>query len=250
MKLGIMGAVPEEIDLIRELMTDIQVAELGGRNYYQGKIHGVEVVLVFSRWGKVAAATTASMLIAHFNIDKLVFTGVAGATSLGLNIGDIVISSELYQHDLDDRPFFAKHEVPLTGVTLFSADKSLVKKAEVSAQKLLENIDSYLSSSVLAEFAITNPKCLLGTIASGDLFVSSDEQTATILSERPDTLAVEMEGAAVAQVCYDYAIPYVVVRTISDRADHAAPINFPKFTAEVARFYSKQIIDHLLLQLV
>ena len=111
MKFGIMGAMPEEVDTIRQRMRAVTEVHSGKRSYYQGKIADHDVVLVFSKCGKVAAAATATSLIEKFAIDQLIFTGVAGAVSSDLNIGDIVISTQLYQHDMDASPLFEKYEV-------------------------------------------------------------------------------------------------------------------------------------------
>ncbi|PIQ44061.1 MAG: 5'-methylthioadenosine/S-adenosylhomocysteine nucleosidase [Gammaproteobacteria bacterium CG11_big_fil_rev_8_21_14_0_20_46_22] len=241
---GIMGAMPEEIELIRELMTETESVERGSRTYYKGKINGADAVLVFSRWGKVAASTTATSLIAEFKVDRLIFTGVAGAAAPELNIGDVVISSEAYQHDMDPRPLFPKHEVPLTGMTFLKACENLVAAAKSASEDLLARPGKELLEK-LEHFNIKTPRCYLGVIASGDQFIADSERTAAILHEQPATLAVEMEGAAVAQVCHDYKIPFVVIRTISDRADHQAHIDFPAFIAGIARHYSQNIIKQM-----
>src|SRR3989338_2299329 len=140
MKIGIMGAMPQEVDSILSHMTDVQKIEHGSRTYHIGKMNSHDVVLVFSRWGKVASATTATSLITEFKIDQLIFTGVAGASSATLNIGDVVVSSQLYQHDMDARPLMPRHEIPLTGITFFKADAALVKKAHSAAQALLSTL--------------------------------------------------------------------------------------------------------------
>ncbi|PIQ44082.1 MAG: 5'-methylthioadenosine/S-adenosylhomocysteine nucleosidase [Gammaproteobacteria bacterium CG11_big_fil_rev_8_21_14_0_20_46_22] len=248
MTIGIMGAMPEEVDIIREQMTDIEETEHGSRKYYKGKINDTDVVLVFSRWGKVAASATATSLITEFKVDQLIFTGVAGAASPDLNIGDIVISSEAYQHDMDPRPLFPKHEVPLTGITFFKADDALIKKATAAAEDLLARPEAKIPTAALEKFSIRAPRCHLGVIASGDQFIADTERTEAILREQPKTLAVEMEGAAVAQVCHDYNIPFVVIRTISDRADHEAHVDFPAFIADIARHYSENVVRHMFSQ--
>lgn len=242
MKIGIMGAMVEEVDIIRQQMSDISEVTHGNRVYFSGYINGIEVVLVFSRWGKVAAATTTTSLITIFNVNKIIFTGVAGAASAALNTGDVVISTRLYQHDMDPSPMLPKHEVPLTGITFFEADTQLIKDAQQAADIFLASISTIIPQKELKTFNIVSPKCSLGMIASGDLFVSSVKQTQSILHDHPETQAVEMEGAAVAQVCFDYGIPFVVIRTISDRADHDAAINFPRFIQNIAQHYSDKII--------
>jgi len=249
MTIGIMGAMPEEVDIIRELMTDISQQEHGSRIYYSGKINQHDVVLVFSRWGKVAAAATVASLIHQFKIEQLIFTGVAGAVAPHLNIGDIVISQQLFQHDMNATPLFKRHEIPLTGITYFNTDKQLTVKAKVACENLLKNTKDHFPPETLLKFGISKPQYALGIIGSGDQFISSLEQSENILIEKPETLAVEMEGAAVAQVCYDHNIPFIVIRTISDQANHKAHLDFPAFVNEIAKYYSKTIIQDMLKSL-
>ena len=236
----------EEIQSIRSHMTEIQVIKRGEREYYTGKINDHDVVLVFSRWGKVAAATTATSLITEFNIDQLIFTGAAGAVAPTLNIGDIVVSGQLYQHDMDPRPLMPLHQIPLTGITFFKADSSLIAKANAVTNSMLSSLSQRIKPEILKEFNITSPKSIVGTIATGDQFIHETSKTEAILAEKPETSAVEMEGAAVAQVCTDYKIPFVVIRAISDKADHKSSIDFSRFIEEVVKHYSEDVITGML----
>lgn len=246
MKIGIMGAMIEEISLLKDDLIHTKQEEIGDRDYYSGKLYGIDTTLVFSRWGKVASATTATTLITKYNIDCLLFTGIAGAISSELNIGDVVIGNQLYQHDMDARPLFDKHEIPLTGKIFFNADQSLILKMENAVHTFLaKKINEHVDASILHNFSIDNPRAYTGMLASGDIFVGEHAKTNAIKKEMPDVLAVEMEGAAVAQVCSEHNIPFIVVRTISDKADHNAAIDFQKFISDVARHYSKGIIQNL-----
>lgn len=246
MKIGIMGAMPQEIKNIRHLMRDIKIDKCINREFYCGTIAQHEVISVYSRCGKVASAITACSLINDYSIDCLIFTGVAGAASPTLNIGDIVIADQLYQHDMDARPIFPLHEIPLTGQQYFQTDDTLRGHAEEATQTFLSNITEYLSPSAIEQFSLSQAKYYTGTIATGDQFIRSTQQTQQILTEKPDALAVEMEGAAVAQVCFNYGIPLTVIRTISDRADHQAHIDFPKFIDDVASRYAEHIVARIL----
>src|SRR3990167_9585013 len=250
MKIGIMGAMPQEVDSILSHMTDVNSIERGSRTYHVGKINSHDVVLVFSRWGKVASATTATSLITEFKIDQLIFTGVAGASIPDLNIGDVVISSQLYQHDMDARPLMPRHEIPLTGITFFRADAALMRRAQSATRGLLATLSQKISAEELETFNITAPKCVFGTIATCDQFIGDVARTGALLAERPEieetTEAVEMEGAAVAQVCADHNVPFVVIRTISDKADHQSVIDFPGFVEKIARHYSEHIVTGML----
>lgn len=242
MNIGIMGAMPEEIESLEPHLQEIKIVQRGSRSYCTGKLYAHNVTLVFSRWGKVAAATTATALITEFKIDQLIFTGVAGAASPDLNIGDIVISEQLYQHDMDARPLYPQHEIPLTNTTCFKADKKLIQQALIATDGLLSTLIQTIPEAVLKAFDITSPKCMLGTIATGDCFVSDNKQLQALLNAKPETTAVEMEGASVAQVCHDYQVPFVVIRTISDKADHSASIDFPKFVRHIAKHYAEHIV--------
>lgn len=171
MLLGIMGAMPKEMDKIIAAITNREVVESGSRTYYRGELFGQDVVAVFSRWGKVAAATTATNMILDFKVDRIIFTGVAGGISPELNVGDIVIGYRLFQHDMDARPLMQRFEIPLTGRTSFDTPQQDVDIMALAVTNFLENNREFLQ--LLSEQDITNPKVITGDIASGDLFISS-----------------------------------------------------------------------------
>lgn len=249
MKIGIMGAMAEEISLLRDHMLDARSESRGMREYVTGKIHGQEVTLVFSRWGKVAASSTATTLIERYGVDCLIFTGVAGALDPALNVGDIVVADTLVQHDMDVSalPGLKKFEIPLLGIDRFNVDKSYVDVARRAAENYLANtLRSDVPAGVLDEFHITNPQVLTGTIASGDQFIANDEIARNLREALPGLQCIEMEGAAVAQVAYEHNIPCVVLRTISDKADHSAAVDFPRFVEKVASHFTCGSVLHLL----
>lgn len=246
MPIGILGAMPEEVNILKEDMTDVVSERIASREYYTGMLYGVKTTLVFSRWGKVAATIAATTLITKFNVDSIIFVGVAGAIHDELNIGDIVVGSQLYQHDMDASPLFPKFQIPLTEVSVFSSHETLSNHAEEAAKNFCsQEIREVIRPEILQEFYITAPSCRRGIIASGDSFIASVAQKEEIKKHMPDVLAVEMEGAAIAQVCSEYEIPFTVIRTISDKADHSANIDFPKFISQVARHYSRSIIKSM-----
>ena len=201
-----MGAMPEEIEGIVSLLINSKELSMGKRTYYTGQINGVDTVVVFSRWGKVAAATTATTLIHEFKITELLFTGVAGAIGSGLNIGDVVLGKRLIQHDMDARPLMKQHEIPLLSKTYFESDSAHLDIASKAIYSVFENnsLHAVIGTEDLIEFNITQPKLYIGDIASGDQFFSSNKQKQNLCSQLPDVLCVEMEGAAVAQVCFEY----------------------------------------------
>ena len=245
-----MGALPEEIQGVIDLMENHQTLKMGKRTYFKGKINNIETIVVFSRWGKVAAATTVSALIHEFKITELIFTGVAGGIHSDLKIGDIVIGSRLIQHDLDARPLMNQFEIPLLSQTYLSSNKSLVALSQKAIHTLLEDktLHTVINDSDLKEFNIKHPQLHLGDIASGDQFFSSDAQKHQLNSILPDVLCVEMEGAAVAQVCFEYEIPFVIIRTISDVADDNSHLDFSSFIKKISSKYSSEIIKNIFNQ--
>jgi adenosylhomocysteine nucleosidase len=246
--VGIMGAMPEETDGIVQLLEQTTTVRSGMRTYYRGLLHGTEAVVVFSRWGKVAAATTVATLILEFGITELIFVGVAGAISNRLRVGDIVIGRHLYQHDMDARPFLKQYEIPLLNILHFTVAEEQIEKATEAVGYLLENkhLHAVISEGELAQFNISEPAFYVGDIASGDQFFSGSEGKQTLLAAIPSVLCVEMEGAAVAQVCYEYKIPFTVIRTISDAADELSAFDFPAFVQSVASKYSVELVRGLL----
>ncbi|AOW19400.1 5'-methylthioadenosine/adenosylhomocysteine nucleosidase [Urechidicola croceus] len=243
--IGIISAMQEEIQALLDNLHNITITEKGKRKYYSGILFNKEVVLVFSRWGKVASAATTTQLINDFDLKEIIFTGVAGAIQPHLNIGDVVIGKNLYQHDLNAQPFYDKFEIPIL--------KKKYLKAKEHSQLLssttffLNEYFEFIDKSEAQEFNITHPKVIHGDIASGDQFISSKEKIAYLNSELPSTLCVEMEGAAVAQVCYEYNVPFSIIRIISDKANDNAEIDFSRFANTVASNYALGILKNYLV---
>jgi adenosylhomocysteine nucleosidase len=247
-RIGILGAMPEEINGIVSLLKDKQEIVKGMRTYYLGTINGVDVVVVFSRWGKVASATSVTHLIVEFGITQLYFTGVAGSVCLDLSIGDIVVASSLVQHDMDARPIMKQFEIPLLGKTELYPPKEMLEKSFFEIKKLesSKKLLQLISIEQQEIFSISNPKVFLGKIASGDKFFANSKEKESLLKVLPDVLCVEMEGAAVAQVCFEYNIPFVIIRTISDAANESSPIDFNEFVNQVASKFGVAIIQALI----
>jgi adenosylhomocysteine nucleosidase len=245
--IGIMGAMPEEIDSIRQLLSEESRVTIGMRTYSVGKLNGITAVVVFSRWGKVAASITVSTLILEFKVTELIFTGVAGAIDPDLRIGDIVLGARLIQHDMDARPLMQQFEIPLLGKTFFESAADRIDVAAKAIAELLEknHLQAAIGSGELNKFGIGVPRLFIGDIASGDKFFSNTRDKDDLLAKIPSVLCVEMEGAAVAQVCYEYDIPFTVIRTISDVADEKSHIDFPSFIKEISSNYSLVIIRNI-----
>ena len=248
MCIAILSAMAEENDSLVGQMSDVETVELGRRTYHRGQLWGKEVVVVFSHWGKVAAASTCTVLITHFNVSEIIFTGVAGAVDRSLKIGDIVVATDLYQHDMDVRPIIERHEIPLLGVAAMASDPRRRAQMLGAANSFVSNqLAQLLSQEAIEQFSLHAPKAVQGGIASGDQFISSEAHVADIGKRLPDVLCVEMEGGAVAQVCTEFGIPFSVVRTISDTADEQAGMDFPKFIQQVAQLYSLGIVKNMLI---
>lgn len=240
--IGIISAMHDELAALLAVLENTQSKTLGQRTYFQGKINQQEVVLVFSNWGKVAAAITTTELISTYQPREIIFTGVAGAIDSQLNIGDVVFATQLVQHDMDASPLFPKFEIPLIGKSYFttSANNFLYHCTQLFNNNYFEHI----SKEEAKEFGIESPKLVKGIIASGDQFVSDDETLLNLKTNLPKLQCVEMEGAAVAQVCVAYNIPFSVIRIISDKANDSAPLDFPKFTQQIASKYAKGILEN------
>jgi adenosylhomocysteine nucleosidase len=243
--LAILSALAQEQHGLLAQLQNGHVRQRGGRSFAHGQLHGQDVVLALSRIGKVAAATTATTLIEAFGVQRIVFTGVAGALSTKLQVGDLLVASAFVQHDMDASPLFTRFEVPLYGRSQFACDAAL-------SLKLLEA--SKLAAETLARTADAawprRPQVHQGLLASGDRFVGAAWESAAInqalASHNMCALAVEMEGAAVAQVCHDYGVAFAAVRTISDAADDAAAGDFNRFLTQVAGRTTCAVVEHLL----
>jgi adenosylhomocysteine nucleosidase len=246
--IGIMSAMHEELAGVLADMPDEQRVTVAGRDFWVGHWQGHAVVAVLSRIGKVAAATTATLMLERFGVDALVFTGAAGGLGKGVRVGDVVVASGLVQHDMDASPLFPRHEVPLYGRALFETDAALSVQLAEAARQVLQAAERHLGPDTLAQFQLHSPQVHQGLIVSGDRFVSTQVESQALCKALPEALAVEMEGAAVAQVCFDYGVPFAAVRTISDRADDTAHTDFNRFIREVASRYSRAILSQWLAQ--
>ena len=230
-RIALIGAMEEELSAVLALMSDAQVESVAGRQFWLGHLNGHAVVAVLSGIGKVAAAITATVLIEKYKVQGILFTGVAGGLAVHVKRGDVVVATELLQHDMNAAPLFPKYEVPLLGRARFETDDTMTRCLVESAAQ-----------------ALPKAKLHTGLIVSGDQFVSSASESQRLQSEIVDALAVEMEGAALAQVCHAYGIPLALVRTLSDRADDSAHHDFVQFVKEVASQYSAAIVSEFLRQ--
>ncbi|GAB60420.1 5'-methylthioadenosine/S-adenosylhomocysteine nucleosidase [Rheinheimera nanhaiensis] len=228
--IGIIGAMEPEVALLREQISEVTTHQSGGYTFYQGTLAGMPVVLVQSGIGKVAAALATALLIQQFKPAAVVNTGSAGGFDPELNVGDVVISTEVRHHDVDVTAFgYAMGQVPQMPAA-FVAHPKLIEAAEQSITKL----------------GFCNTK--KGLIATGDSFICDPVRIATIRQQFPAMLAVEMEGAAIAQVCHMLNTPFVVIRSLSDIAGKESPQSFEAYL-EVASKHSSAMVLELLQRL-
>ena len=240
--IAIVGAMQQELAGLKQALQNTHTIKLGSRQVTSGTWHGQPVVLALSHIGKVAAATTATALIERFDVTALVFTGVAGGLGEGVNVGDMVVATEFLQHDMDASPLFPAYEVPMYGRAHFPTDLHLTQSLKSAAQDILKNPAQWIDMEVMRELHVHTPKVHAGLVVSGDRFVSTTSECKDLQQRQPKALAVEMEGAAVAQVCLDYGVPFAAVRTISDRADDSATVDFSRFIHEVASRYTLALL--------
>ena len=214
-KLGIIGAMDIEIQTLKEKMEDLTVTEKAGSEFYEGKLMGLPVVLVRCGIGKVNAAIGTQILCDCFGVTHIVNTGIAGSLAAQQDIGDMVVSRDVMHHDFDCVAF-GYHMCCIPGMPLsFEADEALITIAVQAA----ENTGSCVR---------------VGRIASGDQFVAEEKLKNQII-ERTQALCTEMEGAAIAQTAYRNGVPFVILRCISDKADHSADMDYPTFEKMAAQ---------------
>lgn len=226
MKYGLIGAMDEEIAFLLEKMTDKKEHIIANSLFVEGKINDQAVVLLKSGIGKVNAAMATTILMERFQPNVVINTGSAGGFSHNLSVGDIVISQEVVHHDVDATAFDYEYgQVPRLPAT-FKADQQLLNRTKHVMEQLDLNYE-------------------VGLIATGDSFMSDEAKITRLKEIFPDTLAAEMEGAAIAQVCYQYNVPFIIIRAISDVAGKDSPVSFEQFLDRAAK-NATQIILHLL----
>ena len=222
-KLAVMGAMEEEIEPLLEYFEDVKVTEFAKNKYYEVNYNGLDIVIAYSKIGKVFASLTASTLIEKFGCDTLLFSGVAGGINPELQIGDLIIANKLCQHDLDITAFGHPHGYVPGGNIYVETSKELNDVAKAVAKE-------------------KNLKVIEGTIATGDQFVHSQERKNFIESTfKAD--ALEMEGASVAVVCDALNVPFFILRAISDTADMDAGFDFDAFLKSSAKNSANYLIE-------
>lgn len=230
MKVAIIGAMEEEVTILRGEMQNKQVRMIGGSEFTTGHLHGVETVLLRSGIGKVNAAMTTAVLIHEFNPDVLINTGSAGGLSPELQVGDVVISTEVRHHDVDVTAFGYEYgQVPQLPAA-FAADENLISIAYKASEEH------------------TELKTVKGLIATGDSFMNDPARVKAVAEIFPGLQAVEMEAAAIAQVAHQFGVPFVVIRALSDIAGKESDISFEQFLPK-AGLHSANLVMKIVEQL-
>ena len=224
--LGIIGAMEIEVNRIKEQMEDVSVSDKAGMSFFEGKWNGNDVVVVRSGIGKVNAAVCAQILVDTFHADAIINTGIAGSLKNEINIGDIVLSTDAIQHDMDAQGFgYAPGVIPQMEVSDFQADEKLIELAKKCCAEVCPDIQVFT-----------------GRVVSGDQFIS-DKKKKEWLSSQFEGLCAEMEGAAIAQAAYLNHVPFLIIRAISDKADDSATMDYPEFEAMAAENSVKLLAD-------
>lgn len=216
--IGIIGAMDNEVDTLKKATNIKNSTKISDMEFMEGKIGDKNVVIVKCGMGKVNAGVCAYTLINEFGCDKIINTGVAGSLDNRIDIGDIVVSTDAVEHDFDVSPIgYKKGEIPYTGLVSFKADKTLRAEAVKAVKESAPAV-----------------KVFEGRVCTGDQFIATEEQRSAITSNFGG-LCCEMEGGAVAQVCYLNKTPFVIIRAISDKADDSENVEYSKFESQAAR---------------
>ncbi|PKI23343.1 5'-methylthioadenosine/S-adenosylhomocysteine nucleosidase [Staphylococcus succinus] len=224
--IGIIGAMEEEVAILKDKLIELEEINIAHVIFYKGKLQGKEVVLTQSGIGKVNVAISTTLLIEKFKPELVINTGSAGALDTSLNVGDIVVSDMVSYHDADARAFgYQLGQIPQMPAQ-FTADKQLYDKAIVAINE----------QDLIAK---------TGLIVSGDSFIGTSEQRLQIKTNFPQAMAAEMEATAIAQTCYQFNLPFIITRAISDLADGDAGITFDAFL-EKAAISSSEIVESLI----
>ena len=228
--IAVIGAMQPEIERLKGRLNGLQTHRFGAFEIHTGQLHGKQIVLTLSGIGKANAAAAAAAAILQFAPDCVINTGSAGGLGSGLKVGDVVIGSETVHHDADATAFgYAPGQIPQLPPA-FPADETLIAAAETAA-------------AAFPHAAVTR-----GLIASGDQFVHSEEAAAAIRATFPAVQAVEMEAAAIAQTCFQFGIPFVVIRALSDTADEKADTSFEQFL-QTAAAHSAEMVERIIAAL-
>lgn len=244
--IAILSSMDQEISAVQSRLVDPVPIEKHGQKFVRGSLAGVEVITTITGYGKVSAATTTACVVHGLDARAVIFGGVAGGISPEVDIGDVVVADRLIQHDYDASPLFERYLIPSLGLAEIPADADLTARLMTAAATYLDTRSRQEITNIPADlFEVDDIKLHQGLVASGDQFISDLAQARTLQGRLPEVLAVEMEGAAVAQVCAESHVPFGVFRLISDRSDQDAEVDFISFISSVAAPLTAGIIEEL-----
>lgn len=227
-KIGVIGAMEEEVLALREKLMDVRQLQKASMDFYSGTLNGKEIVIVRSGIGKVNAGICTQILADVYQVDAVINTGIAGSLKTEINIGDVVISTDTLQHDMDATGFgYEPGVIPRMETSCFPADPELLKQAEAACREAVPKIQVFT-----------------GRVVSGDQFISDKEVKERIVRQFGG-MCTEMEGAAIAQAAWLNGIPFVVIRAISDKADDSATMDYPTFERQ-AIAHSVALVENLI----
>lgn len=230
-KIGIIGAMELEVEVLKEQMDVKNIVEKASMKFYEGTLRGKDVVIVQCGIGKVNAGICVQILADLFQVDAVINTGVAGSLRAEINIGDIVVSTDACEHDMDVTALGYKQGIiPQMKESFFKADRQLVEAAIEVCREVNPDINVYE-----------------GRVLSGDQFISGEEIKNKLI-DLFDGSCTEMEGAAIAHAAFLNEIPYVVIRAISDKADGSAHMDYPEFERAAAA-HSAKLVENLVKRL-
>jgi adenosylhomocysteine nucleosidase len=236
-RTGIIAAMESEIRDLSASLEHEGTETVAGREIRYGRLEGESVALILCGCGKVNATLSATLLAAHAKVSRILVTGVSGGLAEDLKVGDVVIGDAFLQHDMDARPLFPLHEIPFEGFSAIGADAVLRNLlTEAARAMLLSKRPPGLEEARVFE----------GLVVSGDQFLSSSEARNKVLGAIPKAFCVDMESAAIAQVCRAADLPLGVLRVISDSADGSAHIDFAKFVEVSASHACAETVRHAL----
>ncbi|MCA0969995.1 5'-methylthioadenosine/S-adenosylhomocysteine nucleosidase [Halobacillus litoralis] len=215
MTIGIIGAMDEEVELLKQTMTNTKEQEVAGSLFIEGQLHEKDVVLLKSGIGKVNAAMSTTILHERYDLEAVINTGSAGGFAKELEVGDVVVSTLVTHHDVDVTAFQYEYGQVPGMPAMYAADEKLVNQAMEAVEQ-------------------TSAKASKGIIATGDSFMQEQTRVDFVRGQFPEMIAAEMEAAAIAQVCYKYGTPFVVIRALSDIAGKESSISFDQFLPKAA----------------
>ncbi|MEI7962433.1 MAG: 5'-methylthioadenosine/adenosylhomocysteine nucleosidase [Verrucomicrobiota bacterium] len=236
-RTGIIAAMDSELRDLASSLEHERTEKIAGREIHYGHLEGQPVAIVLCGCGKVNAAHSATLLACHAKVSRILLTGVSGGLAEGLKVGDIVIGDSFVQHDMDARPLFPLHQIPFEGFSKIEADHDLRHLLSDAGRAML---------AIKRPPGLENASLFEGLVVSGDQFLSSTEAREQVLESLPKASCVDMESAAVAQVCRTSDLPLGVMRVISDSADGSAHIDFAKFVEVSASKACAETVRHAL----